>query len=380
MNSIAVIGLDYRFPGATDPGSFWHILRNGVDAITEVPPNRWDIDTFYDPEPVTPGKTYTRWGGFLEQVDQFDANFFGISPREAHKIDPQHRLLLEVSFGALENAGIALANLARSKTGVFIGITDNDYRYLNQDASSLNAYSATGQKLCIAANRISYSLNLCGPNLALDTGCSSSLVAIHLACQSLHNKESELCLVGGVNLVLVPNGHITLSQMRMMATDGRCKTFDASADGYVRGEGCGVVVLKRLEDALRDGDNIQAVIKGSAVNQDGLTNGLTAPNGPSQQAVVRQALERAGVKPADISYVEAHGTGTSLGDPIEINSLKKVLMEGRDTNQTCWIGSVKTNIGHLEAAAGIAGLIKVVLSLQNQEIPPHLNFKKLNPL
>ncbi|MEM9272462.1 MAG: type I polyketide synthase [Cyanobacteria bacterium P01_F01_bin.143] len=379
MDSIAIIGLDCRFPGAKDPESFWNLLKNGVDAIAPIPESRWDLNAFYDPEPATPGKMYTRYGGFLDEVDKFDPHFFGISPREAHQIDPQQRLLLEVSWGALENAGVVPASLARSKTGVFVGITDNDYRYLYPDVSSLDTHSATGQKLCIAANRLSYILDLCGPNLAIDTGCSSSLVALHLACQSLLSKESELCLVGGVNLVLIPGGNISLCQMKMMAIDGRCKTFDASADGYVRSDGCGVVVLKRLKDALQDGDTIQAVIRGSAVNQDGLTNGLTAPNGPSQQAVIRQALATAGVQPSQISYVEAHGTGTALGDPIEVRSLKEVLIEGRSQEQTCWIGSVKTNIGHTEAAAGIAGLIKVILSLQHQQIPPHLHFKELNP-
>ncbi|MEO1375162.1 MAG: amino acid adenylation domain-containing protein, partial [Cyanobacteria bacterium J06635_10] len=360
--------------------AFWDILRNGVDAITEVPLSRWDIDSFYDPQAATPGKMNTRWSGFLEEVDRFEPSFFGIAPREVKHIDPQQRLLLEVSWEALENAGIVPESLAGSQTGVFIGISTVDYhRLVYKDCLHLEAYSGAGTACSIASNRLSYLLNLRGPSIAIDTACSSSLVAVNLANQSLQSGDSNLCLVGGVNLILSPEPTISFSQARMMASDGRCKTFDASADGYVRGEGCGVVVLKRLEDALRDGDNIQAVIKGSAVNQDGLTNGLTAPNGPSQQAVIRQALEKAQVKPAQISYVETHGSGTSLGDPIEVNSLKKVLTEGREANQTCYIGSVKTNIGHLEAAAGIAGLIKVVLSLQNQEIPPNLHFKQLNP-
>jgi len=380
VEPIAIIGIGCRFPGAKTPKAFWDILRNGVDAITEVPSERWDIDAFYHPEAATPRKMNTRWSGFLEQVDQFEPSFFRIAPREAQHIDPQQRLLLEVSWEALENAGIVPESLAGSQTGVFIGISNADYhRLLYKDLSCIEAYSGTGTASSIASNRLSYLLNLRGPSMAIDTACSSSLVAIHLAAQSLQSQESHLCLVGGVNLILSPEPTITFSQARMMAADGRCKTFDASADGYVRGEGCAVVVLKRLSDALRDRDNIQAVIRGSAVNQDGLTNGLTAPNSPSQQSVIRQALERAGVKPAQISYVETHGTGTSLGDPIEVKSLKKVLMENRDVNQPCWIGSVKTNIGHLESAAGIAGLIKVVLSLQNKEIPPHLHLKQLNP-
>lgn len=377
---IAITGVACRFPGANTPEAFWQVLRNGTDTVTKVSKKRWDIDTFYHPEPVTPGKMNTQWGGFLEQVDLFDPSFFGISSREAKHIDPQQRLVLEVTWEALENAGIAPEKLSGSRTGVFMGIGSYDYhKILCKNLSTIEAYSGTGSSNSIAANRLSYILNLRGPSIAIDTACSSSLVALHYGCGSLLAKESNMCLVGGVNLILSPDLTITFSQARMLASDGRCKTFDAGADGYVRGEGCGVVVLKRLSDALRDGDNIQAVIKGSAVNQDGLTYGITAPNGPSQQVVIREALEKAGVKPAQISYVEAHGTGTILGDPIEVNSLKTILMEGRDLNQSCYIGSVKSNIGHLETAAGIAGLIKVVLSLQHGEIPPHLHFKQLNP-
>jgi thioester reductase-like protein len=380
VEPIAIIGIGCRFPGSKNPESFWQLLRNGVDAISEMPKDRWDIDQFYDPEPGKPGKISTRWGGFLEQVDRFDASFFGISPREVERTDPQQRLVLEVAWEALENAGIVPSKLSGSQTGVFIGIGNYDYcRLLAQDLSHVNAYDGTGNTLSIAANRLSYILNLRGQSVVVETACSSSLVALHFACRSLQNGESDLCLVGGVSLMLSPEPFITYSHARMMASDGRCKTFDASADGYVRGEGCGVVVLKRLEDALRDGDNIQAVVKGTAVNQDGLSNGLTAPNGPSQQAVIRQALKNAGVTPDKISYVETHGTGTSLGDPIEFKSLKAVLMENRQPDQPCWLGSVKTNIGHLEAASGIASVIKVVLALQHREIPPHLHLKQLNP-
>ncbi|AFZ24145.1 polyketide synthase family protein [Cylindrospermum stagnale PCC 7417] len=380
MEAIAIIGIGVRSPGAKNPESFWHLLREGVDAITEVPLERWNVDEFYDPKPAIPGKMITRCGGFVDEVDSFDAGFFGISPREAECIDPQQRLVLEVAWEALENAGIAPDKLNGSQTGVFIGIGNYDYgRLQSWHFSRLNAYDGTGTSLGVTANRLSYVLNLHGPSLVVETSCSSSLVAVHYASQSLHSKESDLCLVGGVSLILSPESHIIFSQARMMAPDGRCKTFDASADGYVRGEGCGVIVLKRLSDALRDGDNILATIRGSAVNQDGRSNGLTAPNGPTQQAVIRKALENAGVTADQISYVEAHGTGTSLGDPIEFNSLKTVLMKGRQPTQTCYIGSVKTNIGHLEPAAGIVGLIKVVLSLQNKQIPPHLHFKQLNP-
>jgi acyl transferase domain-containing protein/acyl-CoA synthetase (AMP-forming)/AMP-acid ligase II/SAM-dependent methyltransferase/acyl carrier protein len=363
--AIAIIGLGCRFPKAKNSQAFWSLLRSGVDAITKVPGSRWESEN--------------TWGGFLEQVDQFDPQFFSISPREASSMDPQQRLLLEVSWEALENAGLAAAGLVGSRGGVFIGISSGDYARLNGNLVNTEAYYGTGNALSITANRLSYFLDWHGPSWAVDTACSSSLVAVHQACQSLSQGECHLALAGGVNLMLSPQLTLTFADAKMMAADGRCKTFDALADGYVRSEGCGVVVLKRLSDALADGDNIQAIIRGSAVNQDGLTNGLTAPNGNSQQDVIHLALAKAGVKPNQISYVETHGTGTALGDPIEVNSLKSVLMEDRELNQPCWIGSVKTNIGHLEAAAGIAGLIKVVLSLKHGEIPPHLHLQQLNP-
>ena len=363
--AVAIIGKGCRFPGSNNPQAFWSKLRSGDDAITRVPVSRWQSDN--------------DWGGFLELVDQFDAQFFNLSPRETINIDPQQRLLLEVSWEALENAGLAAEQLAGSRGGVFIGISSGDYVKLSGHFANTQAYYATGNALSIAANRLSYFLDWHGPSWSVDTACSSSLVAVHQACQSLLEGECEIALAGGVNLILTPQLTLTFSTAGMMSADGRCKTFDAEADGYVRGEGCGVVVLKRLNDAIRDRDNIQAIIRGSAVNQDGLTNGLTAPNGNSQQEVVRLALAKAGIKPSQISYVETHGTGTSLGDPIEVNSLKEVLSRERESNQTCWIGSVKTNIGHLEAAAGIAGLIKVILSFEHQEIPPHLHLKQLNP-
>lgn len=380
MEPIAIIGMGCRFPGASNPEAYWQLLRDGVDAITEVPRNRWDVDAFYDPEPGTPGKMSTRWGGFLEQVDQFDPGFFGISPREVERMDPQQRLVLEVAWEAIEHAGLAADRLSGSQTGVFMGIGNYDYcRLLAGDLTLVSAYDGTGNTLSIAANRLSYILNLRGPSVVVETACSSSLVALHFACRSLQTKESDMCLVGGVSLMLSPEPFITYSHARMMASDGRCKTFDARADGYVRGEGCGVVLLKRLADAVKDKDNVLAIIRGTAINQDGLSNGLTAPNGPSQQAVIRRALQNAGVSPAQISYIEAHGTGTSLGDPIEFKSLKAILMQERRADQPCWLGSVKTNIGHLEAASGIASVIKVVLALQHREIPPHLHLKQLNP-
>ncbi len=377
---IAIIGMGCRFPDAENPSLFWKNLITGIDSIKEVPSVRWSLDDYYNKEANIPGKMNTRWGGFLDDVDQFDAGFFNISPREAQRIDPQQRLLLEVSWEALENSGIVPSSLSGSNTGVFVGISNSDYSRLPvAGPSSLNAYSGTGNSFSIAANRISYVMNLKGPSLSVDTACSSSLVALHLACQSLRSGESSMCLVGGVNLMLSPEATIVFSQAQMMASDGRCKTFDALADGYVRGEGCGVVVLKPLAQAIKDQDNVLALIRGSAVNQDGLTNGITAPNGPSQQNVIRQALKNAKVAPNEISYVEAHGTGTALGDPIEFGALRAVLMKDREPDRYCWLGSVKTNIGHLESAAGMASLLKVVLSLKYKKIPPHLHFKESNP-
>ncbi len=378
---IAIIGLGGRFPGnCHDPESYWRLLHNGEDTVREIPASRWDIDAYYDPDPNVQGKMYTRYGSFLEDVDLFDAQFFGISPREAASMDPQHRILLEVSWEALEHAGQSPARLKGSQTGVFIGITNNDYARLLESAGveRVDAYHLTGTPLNFASGRLSYTLGLHGPCLAVDTACSSSLVAVHLACQSLRSGECELALAGGVNLVLSAAGYVIACRARMMAHDGRCKTFDARADGFVRGEGCGVVVLKRLSDAVAARDNILAVIRGSAVNQDGYSSGLTVPNKSAQEAVIRRALDFAAVPPAAVGYVEAHGTGTALGDPIELRALSAVLGSGRSESEPFAVGSVKTNIGHLEAAAGVAGLIKTVLALQNQEIPPHLHFQQPN--
>ena len=380
---VAVVGMACRFPGGADsPDAYWQLLHNGIDAIIEVPAKRWDVSAYYGPDPGTPGKMCTRWGGFLAEVDSFDAQFFGISPREAACMDPQHRLALEVSWEALENAGLAPDRLSGSQTGVFMGISTNDYcgLYLKQgDATCADMYLSTGNASNAVAGRLSYLLGLQGPSIAVDTACSSSLVAVYLACQSLYTRDSDLALAGGVNLVLSPEVTVMLSQAHMMAPDGRCKAFDAAANGFVRSEGCGVVVLKRLSDALAAHDPILAVIRGWACNQDGHSGGLTAPNGVAQQAVIRQALARGGVKPAEIAYVETHGTGTSLGDPIEVQALGAVLAPGRSPDRPLILGSAKTNIGHLEAAAGVAGLIKTVLALQHEEIPPHLHLKEPNP-
>jgi acyl transferase domain-containing protein/NADPH:quinone reductase-like Zn-dependent oxidoreductase len=379
---IAVIGLGCRVPGADDPDGFWQLLRDGVDATGEVPADRFDIAALYDPDPETPGRIATRSGGFLRAVDHFDCGFFGIAPREAQGMDPQQRLLLEVAWEALEHAGQAPDGLEGTATGVYVGLATSDYTYLqikSRDSTLLDAHYTSGAAHSIASGRISYLLGLQGPSLTIDTACSSSLVAVHLACQALRNGECRMALAGGVNLILGPDLFIALSHSRMLAPDGRCKTFSAAADGFARGEGCGVVVLKRLADAEKDGDRILAVIRGSAVNQDGPSSGLTAPNGPAQEAVIRAALEHAGVRPRDVGYVEAHGTGTQLGDPLEVQALGAVFAPGRDAAQPLVIGSVKTNIGHLEAAAGVTGLIKLVLALQHQRIPRHLHCEERSP-
>jgi myxalamid-type polyketide synthase MxaB len=380
--SIAIVGMACRYPGNVNtPDQFWNLLISEHEGLEEVPASRWNIDDYYDPDPAIIGKMQTRRGGFVSRVSEFDAAFFNISPREAIAMDPQQRLLLETSWEALENAAILPSSLSGTATGVYIGISNNDYDRLRRTGQrSVDAYSATGNAFSIAANRLSYVLNLNGPSQAIDTACSSSLVAIHQACQSLQNGETSLGLVGGVNLILTPELTLTFSKARMMAPDGRCKTFDDSADGYVRGEGCGVFVLKRLSDAEASGDPILAVIKGSGVSQDGRSNGLTAPHGPSQELAIKRALKHANLQPKDIQYVEAHGTGTPLGDPIEIQALNNVYAESRDDNSPLLVGSVKTNIGHLEAAAGVAGLTKVILALQNQKIPAHLNCNVKNKL
>jgi myxalamid-type polyketide synthase MxaC len=380
---IAVIGLACRFPGdAGTPDDYWRLLEEGVNAIREVPPDRWDVEALYDSDPDAAGKMVTKMGGFIDSVDVFDPVFFGIAPREVASMDPQHRLALEVSWEALEQAGLTADQLLGSQTGVFMGIATNDYAHLlltQTGLEDIEAYGLTGNSPNVSAGRIAYVLGLQGPTMAVDTACSSSLVAVHLACQSLRNRECDAALAGGVNLVLSPVNTIAFSRMKAMAPDGLCKTFDASANGYARGEGCGVIVLKRLSDAVAAGDNVLAVIRGSAVNQDGHSSGLTVPNGPAQQAVMRRALAQGDISPHLVSYVEAHGTGTSLGDPIELQSMAAVYGKRRNPDRPLLTGSVKTNFGHLEAAAGIAGLIKVILALQHGAIPPHLHFREPTP-
>nr|WP_230987369.1 type I polyketide synthase [Mycolicibacter heraklionensis] len=377
---IAIVGIGCRFPGADGPEGFWRLLSGGVDATSDVPADRWDVDAFYNPDPSVPGTAVTRRGGFLGQVDQFDFQFFGISPRESAQMDPQQRLLLEVAWEALEDAGQVPDELAGTRTGVFVGISTNDYGFLRLGQPQLvDAYTGTGNALSIAANRLSYTFDFHGPSMSIDTACSSSLVAVDMACRSLRDGECSMALAAGVNVILSPALAINFSKARVMAPDGRCKTFDADADGYVRGEGAGVVVLKPLSKALEDNDPVYAVIRGSATNSDGRTNGLIAPSGRAQERVVAEAFRRAGLPAGAVQYVEAHGTGTSIGDAIEANALGTVLAEGRPEGSRCLVGSVKTNIGHLEAAAGIAGLIKVALSLQHREIPASLNYHEPNP-
>jgi acyl transferase domain-containing protein/NADPH:quinone reductase-like Zn-dependent oxidoreductase len=381
-SGFAIVGYAARFPGAADANEFWQVLREGRDAISEVPQDRWDADEFFDPDPDAPGKVVTRRAGFVDDVTGFDAPFFGMSTREVRSMDPQHRLLLETAWRAVEHSGTAPTALANTNTGVFIGLATHDYLAMQSDEltyAEIEAYTAIGTSCAAAAGRISYRLGLQGPAVAVDTACSSSLVAIHQACQALRLGECDLALAGGANLLLTPATMITFSLAHMLAPDGRCKTFDAAADGYVRGEGCGVIVVKRLEDAIRDGDRIRAVIRGSAVNQDGASGGLTVPNGIAQQRVIAEALERAGIAPGDVGYLEAHGTGTSLGDPIEAQAAGAVFGAGREASRPLLIGSVKTNIGHLEAAAGIAGVIKVILSLEHETLPQHLNFQNPSP-
>ncbi|MET8183191.1 type I polyketide synthase [Streptomyces sp. NPDC005336] len=378
---IAVLGMACRFAGGADtPEAFWDLLLDGRDGIKEVPEKRWRVYEEAGPDHAAAVRRATRWGGFLDDIEGFDAEFFGLSPREAELMDPQQRLLLEVAWEALEHAGVPPRDLVGTDTGVFVGIGSDDYgRQMLEDLPGIEAWTGIGSAMCAAANRISYALDLRGPSLAVDTACSASLVALHLACQSLRAGESDVTLAAGVNLMISPGLTLTLDAAGATAPDGRSKSFDASADGYGRGEGCGLLVLKRLSDAQRDGDRVLAVIRGSSVNQDGKTKGIMAPSGTAQEHVLDQACRRAGVDPASIDYVEAHGTGTRLGDPLEAGALSAVFGQGRPKDEPCLIGSVKSNIGHLEAAAGIASLIKVTLALSKGEIPPSLNYSEGNP-
>lgn len=380
-DAIAVIGMGCRYPGGVrGPADLWRLLATETDAVTEVPAQRWDVDAVFDPDPDAEGKTYTRWGGFVDGVEEFDAGFFDISVGEARMLDPQQRLLLETAWEALEHAGYPASRLEGSKTGVFVGLMSNDYaeRMARADVAP-NAWFGTGNLSSVASGRLSYFLGAHGPSLTIDTACSSSLVTVHTAVRSLRSGECDLALAGGATVVLTPSLDIYFARARGLAADGRCKSFDARADGVVWSDGAGVLVLKRLADAQRDGDRVLALVRGSAVNSDGRSQGLSAPNGPAQERVVRAALRDAAVEAADIDYVETHGTGTALGDPIEVHALASALGENRTEAAPLWIGSVKSNLGHTQAAAGIANIIKVIEALRHERIPASLHFRSGNP-
>ncbi len=375
---LAIVGMACRFPGANHLRGLWDLLQSGTDAITETPRDRWDPDAVYDPELKRPGTTNSRWGGFIEDADRFDADFFWLSEEEAACLDPQQRLLLELTWDALEDSGVVPESLAETATGVFVGITTKDYYTLMPGPACFTGYETTGNTSAIAANRISYFLGARGPSISVDTSCSSSLVAIHLASQSLRSGESSLAIVGGVNLMFIPEVVICHSKTGVTSPSGRCKPFDAAADGLVRGEGAGVVVLKSLSRARSDGDRIYALLRGSAVNQNGRTNGLMAPSRLAQQELLAAAHRDADIQPQEIDYIEGHGTGTPLGDIIELRALGHALSADRPAQRPCLIGSIKSNIGHLEAASGIASLIKVAMAMHHGVIPPSLHFSKPN--
>ena len=382
MPEIAIVGWAGRFPGGVrTPADYWRLLVDGRDAVIDIPPDRWDVDRYYDPDPDAPGKMYIRQGGFLtESIFAFDAGFFGITPREAERMDPQQRLLLQLVWEALEDARATPGPFPGQRTGVFIGAftMDNMGQQLSiHNRDQIMASTGVSTTMTMLSNRISHAFDLQGPSLTMDTACSSSLVALHLACQALHNRDCDVAICGGVNLMFRPEFAIVMCKGRYLSPDARCKAFDAAANGYARGEGAGVIVLKRAEDVGRE--PVYAFIAGTGVNQDGHTPGISVPDGPAQQALIATVCDRAGVAPGQIQYVEAHGTGTAVGDPIEMESLGTVLGAGRAADDPLWVGSVKTNIGHLEAAAGIASVIKAALCLQHRQIPPHLHLKTVNP-
>ena len=376
---IAVIGMSGRFPGAKDLHEFWNNLVNGIDSITEVPLHRWHINQYYDPDPHRPNKTYSRWGGFLDDVDRFDPLFFNITPMEAELMDPQQRLFLEEAWKAVENAGYSPQALAGMRCGVFAGVGPGDYSLNTMSLqNSLNAFSLIGSTNSILTGRVSYIMDLKGPNMAIDTACSSSLLALHLGCQSIRDGESDVVIAGGVHIMTTPAIHIMVSKAEMLTKDGACKTFDNEADGFVPGEAVGVVVLKSLNRALVDKDCIYGVIKGACTNQDGQTNGITAPSGQAQTRLEIEVYDRFNLHPENIGYVEAHGTGTKLGDPIEVEAITRAFAKYTQKKQYCAIGSVKTNIGHGLAAAGLSGFVKALLCLYYKKLVPSLHYRTQN--
>ncbi len=378
---IAIVGMSCILPGGVrSPQALWEFLCEGRDGISEVPADRWNNAAVFDPDPGKPGKTPTKWGGFVKDIAEFDAAFFGISPREAAVMDPQQRMLLETAWRALEDAGVQIDKLPGTDTGVFIGISHSDYHGIQKfGRPDIDVHTSTGGALSIAANRLSHRFDLRGPSLSVDTACSSSLVALDLACQAIRNGACEMALCGGVNAILTPDVTVTFSRASMLSPDGRCKAFDSRANGYVRGEGAGMVVLKPVTRAIADGDRIHAIIRATAVNQDGRTTTITVPSMDAQMAMLREACRRAAIAPVQVNYVEAHGTGTAVGDPIEAEAIGRVFGKSSGKNKTCVIGSIKSNIGHLEPAAGIVGLIKAALCVEHGQVPSNLHFQKPNP-
>ncbi len=380
---IAIIGMSCRFAGALSLAAYWELIRDGREGVCEITPDRWDINELHDPTGTQPGKMASRRAGLVDNIDQFDPVFFGITPREAARMDPQQRLLLEVAWEALEHGGWPADRAAGSNTGVYVGIGGADYAKVpvsNFDYyEKIDAHMGTGNALSIASNRISYIFDFHGPSASVDTACSSSSLAIHLAVESLRRGECTAALAGGVNAIITPETTIAFSKAHMLSPDGRCKPFDASANGYVRGEGCALVLLKKLSDAERDGDQILGVLRATSVNQDGRTSGISAPNGESQKKCILAALDQAGLNPADIDYIEAHGTGTPLGDPIEMGALASIFKRTSPTEPPVLVTSAKANIGHTETVSGVAGLIKVLLLMQHEQAAPQLHFRELNP-
>ncbi|MCB0214463.1 MAG: hypothetical protein KDJ52_34305, partial [Anaerolineae bacterium] len=374
---VAVIGMSGRFPGAANLDAYWCNLKEGVCSITEIPPDRWEVSRFYDPDPHAPAKSYSKWGGFLNDIDQFDPLFFNISPAEAEVMDPQQRLVLEEAYHALEDAGYGQRSVARQACGLYVGLIGiNEYH--RRLAQTQPAQAMLGNTGSILAGRVAYAFDLQGPVITMDTACSSSLVAVDMACKSLINREAEMMLAGGVTLYLTEQPYIGMSKAQMLSPQGLCKSFDAQADGFVPGEGVGFVVLKRLSQAIADGDTIYGVIKGSGVNQDGKSNGLTAPNAKSQRDLQVAVYRKYGIDPSEITYVETQGAGSKLGDSIELEALTESFRRYTEARHYCAIGSVKTNIGHTSAAAGVAGLIKVLLALKHKQLPPLLHFEQPN--